>query len=419
VLFAVLVTGLIAATACGGNDKSGGSSQNNGPAATAAALSAPPKVSIEQVVFSTARLAQNATEPDSSKLATTFTTNSVEAKPRPTVVGLVKLADAGPGMRTAWLGVSIKYKGQTFERPPMVARAGGWQQFPLFSESSDNPPGGDYELVLTPLTGGDAKSGKFTITDTATSPAKPKLDEALTVANYLGETRDKPNLKPSSFTETTVFKTTDFITVVFSMADPQPAAWATATWKYQGKQIGAVRASANVIQGSVRGFILTEPRRPGQYEVTIAIPETGESRTLKFTIAPPEGVQSKFDQVGLVKLPAKGVQPSVDAFASSFDAFDKIAVASQVNPPPETKTPNLVHMAATYEGKQVFLGADTNLASPWLVTGFFVPPPYPAGHYEVTLTNSASGESRVLRYTVTTEGSTPTPAATVTATKTP
>ena len=68
---------------------------------------------------------------------------------------------------------------------------------------------------------------------------------------------------------------------------------------------------------------------------------------------------------------------------------------------------NIVHMAATYEGKQVFLGADTNLASPWLVTGFFVPPPYPAGHYEITLTNSASGESRVLRYTVTTEGSTP------------
>ena len=349
----MLVAGIIATTACGGDGKSGGSDQNNGPAATAAALSAPPKVSIDQVVFSSTAI-KPGSEPDSSKLATSFNTDSTDSRKRTSVYGMVKLAEGLPGVRTAWLGVSIKYRGQTFERPPMIAKVGSWQQIPLFSEFIDNPPGGDYELVLTPLAGGDTRSGKFTINDAAAASApKPKLDEALMVANYLGETRDKPNLKPSSFTETTVFKPTDFITVVFSLADPQPAAWATATWKYQGKQIGTVRASEGVIQGSVRGFILTEPRRPGQYEVTITLPETGETRTLKFSISPPEGVQSRFDNVGLVKQPAKGAQPTADAFLSSFDAFDKIAVASQVNPPPDTKTPNILHMAATYEGKMI------------------------------------------------------------------
>jgi hypothetical protein len=164
----------------------------------------------------------------------------------------------------------------------------------------------------------------------------------------------------------------------------------------------------------VRGFILTEPRRPGQYEVTITLPDTNESRTLKFTISPPDGVQAKFDQIGVLKQPAKGVQPDPSTFASSFDVSDKIALAASVNPPPETKTPNLLHVAATYEGKTVYLGADTNLASPWLVTGFFVPPPYPAGHYELTVTNTASGESRVVRYTVMAGDGGATPAATAT-----
>ncbi|HLF79081.1 MAG TPA: hypothetical protein VJB57_16490 [Dehalococcoidia bacterium] len=270
----------------------GGSASAAGPSATPGARTPTPQSSAgaqssptgtpSKAKFDQAALIRDwntSSDPDPRNFATTFKGSDKE------IDAVFKLT-AGTDARVTAIW---KYKGQVLYQGGLLdvlnadysidAKGGRWAALYI---SAPTLPVGDYQVDLSIVGTTEARSLKFTVTDSSTPvpSARVKLDQAgLVTALTSGTDPDPRNFA-------TVFKPSDVkIYVAYKLALDAGAGpqWITASWKYKGDLLGTT--SAVVSDTGWKSLFLTEPSFPvGDYQVDLTLPGTGETKQIKFTV---------------------------------------------------------------------------------------------------------------------------------------
>ena len=218
------------------------------PPATAAA--GPVQTSIEAVALTSDQtvapslLTGQRSDPDPAKLSTTF-------KRTDDIVVLAKLSPAANRVdRGAWVDLLVSGPVGPPSHTVFVARPGGWSF--VFLPNPYLP--GEYSLTATVVGTSSSKATKFIISGTPATGLK--FGDAILVPNMSIATYDKANLQVATFAAKaqTAFEPSQTISALFSVEPQTPVAATavTATWRYNGKDLGTTQADSPPFQGAVR-----------------------------------------------------------------------------------------------------------------------------------------------------------------------
>lgn len=328
--------------------------------------------------------------PDPSRaFATTFRSSDKE------IDATFKLAQGVSGeVTSAW-----KYKGEWVVLPGVLktqAKAGEWTSF-TFTPRKDTAgfDAGEYEVILAAPGSAETKSLKFTVTAASSSA---RFDQAGLVKKW------DPNVRPDPSTFTTSFLANDGrVHAVFRLPDGS-AGDVSSTWKYGGQLLPFGDAPTIQLDGGRWGTLyLGAPEFPaGDYEVSVAINGTNESRSLRFRVGAAGATlpKPKLEQAGLVaRVPNTTPDPS--AFVTTFKPTDQTIYALfKLSSGPGSVA--WVSAVWKYQGQAILasMASSPIKLGDWDQARLTMESPFPRGDYELVLSVVGTDETKSLKFTI-------------------
>jgi hypothetical protein len=274
------------------------------------------------------------------------------------------------------------------------AEGGKWASF-TFTPQGSHFNSGEYEVTLGISGTTEKKPLKFRIAPESTGA---KFNQAGLVKVWNESTRPDPSTFTTSFlpTDRTVY-------AAFTLASGSPGE-VRATWKYAGRELIFGNPPVVQVQGGGSGahHLTTEQLPAGDYEATLAVAGTSETRPLRFSVASnaPADATRFEGATGLTNRLDTSVEPNPSTFTTSFSTTDR-RIYALFKLTGGTDALTWVTAVWKYNGSPFYDGSDSIVVKGdgWWHSLLDLGTT-PVGDYEVILTVLRTGESKSLKFSV-------------------